>query len=231
MALASHYDVLGLVGEGKSASTEEIKRAYKSAALRCHPDKNGGDVAAFVAVNRAFETLSDPAAQRKLLFTLSLSGASEAEKARFEQAGGEDDDDSLFQWWWEASVSEVEKAAEEAEGAQYDRFAAAYVSDGLGGDVDHVRWMGVERAMALQAKQRAIFIDCREKADFHGGLIPGAYHVPMSAVQYYGIVNTLGQELIHVLLSTKRHSLIIIYSNIATPFSRCRAFCTRAFAL
>ena len=64
MASASHYDVLGLVGEGKSASTEEIKRAYKSAALRCHPDKNGGDVAAFVAVNRAFETLSDPASRR-----------------------------------------------------------------------------------------------------------------------------------------------------------------------
>ena len=64
MASTSHYDVLGLVGEGKSASTEEIKRAYKSAALRCHPDKNGGDVAAFVAVNRAFETLSDPASRR-----------------------------------------------------------------------------------------------------------------------------------------------------------------------
>ena len=64
MASASHYDVLGLVGEGKSASTEENKRAYKSAALRCHPDKNGGDVAAFVAVNRAFETLSDPASRR-----------------------------------------------------------------------------------------------------------------------------------------------------------------------
>ena len=64
MASTSHYDVLGLVGEGKNASTEEIKRAYKSAALRCHPDKNGGDVAAFVAVNRAFETLSDPASRR-----------------------------------------------------------------------------------------------------------------------------------------------------------------------
>ena len=29
MASASHYDVLGLVGDGKNASTEEIKRAYK----------------------------------------------------------------------------------------------------------------------------------------------------------------------------------------------------------
>jgi len=122
-------------------------------------------------------------------------------------------------------VSEVEKAAEEAEGAQYDRFAAAYISDGLGGNVDEVRWVGVEKGQHLHSSGRAIFIDCREGADYHGGLIPGAYHVPMSMVQRYGITNTLGQELIHVLLSTHRHCLIIIYSNIATPFSRCRAFC------
>ena len=47
----------------------------------------------------------------------------------------------------------------------------------------------------------------------------------MSAVQRYGIVNVLGQELIHALLSTKRNSLIVVYSQVATPFSRCRAFC------
>ena len=41
----------------------------------------------------------------------------------------------------------------------------------------------------------------------------------------YGIVNVLGQQLIHELLSTKRNALIVVYSNVATPFSRCRAFC------
>ena len=40
----------------------------------------------------------------------------------------------------------------------------------------------------------------------------------------YGIVNALGTDLIHAILSTRRHQLIIIYSNVATPFSRCRAF-------
>lgn len=63
-----------------------------------------------------------------------MGEASEAEKAAFEAEGAEDDDDAVFQWWWEASVPQVEKAAEEAEGGRFDSFAAAYVSDGLGGN-------------------------------------------------------------------------------------------------
>ena len=47
----------------------------------------------------AFETLSDPMAQRRLLFELGFHhSATEAEKAAFEKAGGEDEDDNLFQW-------------------------------------------------------------------------------------------------------------------------------------
>ena len=204
-----------------------IKKKYRKISLSVHPDKNKHPQAdaAFRKVYGAFETLSDSSAQRKLLFSLSIGEASEAEKARFEQAGGDDDDDTLFQWWWMASVPEVEKAAEEAEGAQYDRFAMAYVSDGLGGNVDQVRWIGLQKAQGLHTKERALFIDCRESNDFNGGMIPGAYHVPMSAVQSHGVVNALGRDLIHAILSSRRHQLIIIYSNVATPFSRCRAFC------
>ena len=32
-------------------------------------------------------------------------------------------------------------------------------------------------------------------------------------------------NLIHEILSDRRHQLIVVYSNVATPFSRCRAFC------
>ena len=39
--------------------------------------------------------------------------------------------------------------------------------------------------------------------DYRGGTIPGAFHVPMSAVMRYGIVNVLGTELIHIILSKK----------------------------
>eukprot|EP00966_Prymnesium_polylepis_P311908 7207014-Prymnesium_polylepis.1 len=103
-------------------------------------------------------------------------------------------------------------------------YAASWISDGLGGDVDDVRWIGIKKAQGLHASERAIFIDCRERSDYGGGTIPGAYHVPMSAVMRYGIVNVLGTDLIHLILSKKRHALIVVYSNVATPFSRCRAF-------
>jgi hypothetical protein len=67
----------------------------------------------------------------------------------------------MFQWWWEATVPDVEKAAEEAEGAEMDMYAASWVSDGLGGDVDDVRWIGIKKAQGLHEADRAIFIDCR----------------------------------------------------------------------
>ena len=46
----------------------------------------------------AFETLSDPTQQRRLLFELGLNFATtEKEKAMYEKAGGEDEDDIMFQ--------------------------------------------------------------------------------------------------------------------------------------
>ena len=51
----SFYDILGV---GKHASAEEIKKAYKKCALRDHPDR-GGDTEQFKKVNRAYEVLGD----------------------------------------------------------------------------------------------------------------------------------------------------------------------------
>lgn len=56
------YDVLGVE---QRASVDEIKRAYRDLALKCHPDKNRENPVAaqqqFVLVQEAYETLSDPA--------------------------------------------------------------------------------------------------------------------------------------------------------------------------
>ena len=50
------YDALGI---SKSADAAEIKKAYRKAAIKNHPDK-GGDPEEFKKVTSAYEVLSDP---------------------------------------------------------------------------------------------------------------------------------------------------------------------------
>ena len=52
----NYYDILGV---GKGASDDEIKKAYRKLAHKHHPDKSGGDEAQFKKVNEAYQVLSD----------------------------------------------------------------------------------------------------------------------------------------------------------------------------
>jgi molecular chaperone DnaJ len=52
------YDVLEIK---KDATQDEIKSAYRKAALKYHPDRNNGDSTKFKEANTAYEILSDPA--------------------------------------------------------------------------------------------------------------------------------------------------------------------------
>ncbi len=56
MAKRDYYEVLGV---GKSASADEIKKAFRKAAIENHPDR-GGDEAKFKEANEAYEVLSNP---------------------------------------------------------------------------------------------------------------------------------------------------------------------------
>lgn len=51
-----YYEVLGV---SKDASADEIKKAFRKAAVRHHPDKEGGDESKFKEVNEAYEVLKD----------------------------------------------------------------------------------------------------------------------------------------------------------------------------
>lgn len=52
-------DPYALLGVERTATPEQIRQAFKRAAMRAHPDR-GGTVEAFQALKAAFELLSDP---------------------------------------------------------------------------------------------------------------------------------------------------------------------------
>ncbi len=55
MAKRDYYEVLGV---GKSASADEIKKAFRRLAVQYHPDR-GGDEEKFKEINEAYEVLKD----------------------------------------------------------------------------------------------------------------------------------------------------------------------------
>jgi curved DNA-binding protein len=88
MNIKDYYQILGIP---KTASADEIKKAYRKLALRYHPDKTKGDkvaISRFTEINEANQVLSDPDKRKKY----DQFGA---DYKNYENAGGEQ---SGFDW-------------------------------------------------------------------------------------------------------------------------------------
>src|SRR3990167_3349230 len=62
MTKRDYYEVLGV---GKNASADEIKKAFRRAAVEHHPDKEGGNEEKFKEINEAYEVLKDSSKRQR----------------------------------------------------------------------------------------------------------------------------------------------------------------------
>lgn len=82
--MAMSKDYYQILGVNKSASADEIKKAFRKLAHEYHPDKHGGSDAKFKEINEAYQVLSNPEKRRQY----------DQFGANFESAGGP----SGFNW-------------------------------------------------------------------------------------------------------------------------------------
>jgi curved DNA-binding protein len=91
MDFKDYYKILGVE---KSATAEEIKKAYRKLAIKFHPDTHQGDKASedkFKNINEAYEVLGD-ADKRKKYDSLGSS------YNRYQQTGGNPDEFNWSEW-------------------------------------------------------------------------------------------------------------------------------------
>lgn len=78
-----YYKVLGI---SRDANNEQIKKAFKSMALKHHPDKTGNESDTFKIINEAYQILSDP--KKKEMYDITLTVSEGAEKGGLGDGGG-----------------------------------------------------------------------------------------------------------------------------------------------
>lgn len=87
MSKRDYYEVLGI---GKDASADEVKKAFRKAAVQFHPDKEGGDEVKFKEASEAYEVLKDQTKRQRYdqFGHAGVGGNSSAGGNPFEGFGG-----------------------------------------------------------------------------------------------------------------------------------------------
>ena len=67
--MSSKRDYYEILGVGKNATDEEIKKAFRKLALEFHPDRNKSKGAEdkFKEINEAYQVLSDPEKENPMI--------------------------------------------------------------------------------------------------------------------------------------------------------------------
>ena len=79
-------DLYGVLGVAQTASTDEIRNAYKEKAMKNHPDR-GGSTETWAAIQKAFDTLSD--LQRRALYDRTKQDGEGGAEKQFQSKFGE----------------------------------------------------------------------------------------------------------------------------------------------
>lgn len=143
MAKKDYYEVLGV---DRSASAEEIKKAYRKLAVKYHPDKNPGDKTAeekFKEISEAYEVLKDD--KKKAMYDQYGHAAFEGGMGGAHyQSGGFQDPFDLFR--------EVFGGHEGRGGGIFDSFFGgagnAYAQDRQGADLRYDLEITLEEAFS-----------------------------------------------------------------------------------
>jgi Ca-activated chloride channel family protein len=81
-ARSNHYTLLGV---SRNATSDQLRRAYRQAALEYHPDRTDEpeDAEIFLRISQAYETLIDPESRRQYDKELAKSEEEQAKTAQF----------------------------------------------------------------------------------------------------------------------------------------------------
>jgi molecular chaperone DnaJ len=119
-------DLYEALGVSKAASQEEIKKAFRDKAFKCHPDRNPGDKGAeerFKHINAAYSVLGDETKRSQYDRYGSADAYADSQRGGFQQgyaANGQQGGDPFWDWFQEMGG---QQARGDGAGQRYYRYA------------------------------------------------------------------------------------------------------------